>query len=110
MPDQIMLLRAGTCLATGFWLATSWPSIAVAQCVMIGLDQTCSNGGTTTDPIEASGIETSGGGTGGNGTVINSGAANGGLGGTGGDGGSGGPPFGNGGSGGKGTVNNSGTG
>jgi hypothetical protein len=105
-----MLLRHGVCLAAGLWLATSWPSSAVAQCVTNGPDQTCNNGGSTTGPFEAFGNESPPGGSGGNGTVNNSGTITGGQTAGGGDGGGGVPPLGNGGSGGNGTVNNSGTG
>ena len=98
MLDRMILIRRGVCAIAALWLTSCFPSGAAAQCVTVGFDVTCTNDGSTSDPILPFGGEAASGsgGSGGNGGVINRGSAGGGLFGTGGDGGSGGVPGGTG--------------
>ena len=57
-------------------LVLNWPSSAVAQCVTVGLDQTCTNAGSIAGPLNATGGNGAPGVAGGHATVNNTGSIN----------------------------------
>lgn len=110
-----LFVAAGLPVLIGCGMSMLLPSMAAAQCVTVGLDQTCSNAATITGPLNAVGTVVAGvvagspGGDGGNAAVSNSGTINpGGASASGGNGGKGDTGL-SGGKGGNATLGNSGS-